>query len=90
MKLGYIHVWGKGTANVTEVNLTYGGVTGKPDFSNKENEVSDIRMDVLLLKHLLMGITRTKTELQINCVVNFVIFTFLCVITLNNLPYKSI
>ncbi|XP_028723035.1 sucrase-isomaltase, intestinal [Peromyscus leucopus] len=38
MKLGYIHVWGKGTASVTEVNLTYGGVTGKPKFNNTQDK----------------------------------------------------
>lgn len=56
MMLGYIHVWGIGTANVTEVNLTYGGVTGKPEFNNeKDKEVSDIWMcfySSMSVKHL--------------------------------------
>ncbi|XP_052587358.1 sucrase-isomaltase, intestinal [Peromyscus californicus insignis] len=34
MILGNIHVWGKGTARVTEVNLIYGGVTEKPKFTD--------------------------------------------------------
>jgi len=45
MRLGSIHIWGKGTLRISNANLIYGGSKHQPPFTQEEaKEVSGVKM----------------------------------------------